>query len=426
MMLRLRFHYLAAVCLIGLIYGAFFPVHAANLDYQTKVLPNGIKLVYKQLPAAKTITTRIMIPTGFLNEPQGIRGISHLLEHLVYRGGGRFTAADFQRQVKGKAFEYNGFTSLDSTEYYLEVLPDNILNCLDIYLDLILHPNLAEEDIVLEKKIITVEKMLRAIPGDTFFLYINSLTQEQLSGNIHAISRDDLMSYHDQYYRTDNLTIIITGAFDLKKVQDLLSAQKTVDSAAPPQSVDWQFTEVKAELVLEDYLLGEEYQLLLGFNLPKPTATDLLVAKVLPYILRYESPEYDYMNDRPLDYQIFLTSMAGRYFLILGYRDCQQKYSAEMDAWHQKNFIRYCKYLKAKKFNTFLATLTKAMDKNMKSIGSDSTRYNDFIAQKLFMPEAIHEQDLEKIRGLSGNDFKNFVQKYLEIDSYFKIVIKAL
>lgn len=425
-MRRLRFHYVLAFCLIGLLWGAVLPVHAANLDYQSKVLSNGIKLVYKNLPGAKTITTRIMIPTGFLNEPQGNHGISHLLEHLIYRGGGRFTAADFQRQVKGQALEYNGFTSLDNTEYYLEVLPENLLSCLDIYLNLILHPNLADGDIGLEKRIITVEKMMRNIPGNIFFLYINSLTQEQLSENIHAITRADLVTYHDQYYRTDNLTVIITGPFDLKKVQNLLSAQETGNSTAPGSPVVWQFKDTKTELVLEDYLQGEEYQLLLGFNIPKPTPADLLVAKVLPYILKYESPEYDYMSNRPLDYQIFLTSMAGQYFLILSYRDCRQKYTEEMNSWHQKNFIRYCKYLKAKKFNKFLALLTKAMDKNINGIEVDSTSYNEFIVQKLFAPEAIHNKDLEGIRGLSSNDFKNFVQKYLEVDSYAKIVIKAL
>lgn len=426
MMRRLRFHYILATCLIGLLWGAILPVSAASLDYQTKVLPNGIKLFYKNLPAAKTITTRIMVPTGFLNEPQGLHQISHLLEHLVYRGGGRFTAADFQSQVKDKVLEYNGFTSLDNTEYYMEVLPENFLSCLDIYLDLILHPNLAEKDIALEKKVVTVEKAMRTFPGNTFFLYINSLTQEQLSENIQAITRADLQHYHDQYYRTGNLSIIITGPFDLKKVQDLLAVQKDGGTSTPGKPVVWDFKDSKTDLILNDYLLGEEYRLLLGFNLPKPGPKDLLVAKVLPFILKYESPQYDYMNNRPLDYQIFLTSMAGQYFLILSYRDCSQKYTEEMNSWHQKNFIRYCKYLKAKKFNKFLAALTKALDKDIKSIETESTSYNEFIADKLFVPESIQDNDLDGIRKLSSDDFKNFVQKYLEVDSYSKIVIKAL
>jgi zinc protease len=426
MMPKLRFRFLLIIALAGLWPGAMLPVSAAGLDYQTKSLSNGMKLVYKQLPTAKTITARIMVPTGFLNEPQGIHGISHLLEHLIYRGGGRFTAGDFQRQVKGKALEYNGFTSLDHTEFYLEVLPENLLDCLDIYLNLILHPNLAEGDITLEKKIVTVEKAMRTIPGNTYFQYINSLTKEQLSENIQAITKDDLQKYHEQYYRTENITVIITGPFDLKKVQDLLSIQKSTNASTLGKPVAWQFKDAKIDLTLEDYLLGEEYRLLLGFPIPNPTATDLLVAKALPYILTYDSPQYDYMSNRPLDYQIFLTSMAGQYFLILSYRDCHEKYTGEMDTWHQKNFSRYCKYLKAKKFNKFLSLLAKALDRNMSRIENESTGYNDFITAKLFEPEAIHDNDLEGIRRLSSNDFKNFVQKYLEVDSYTKIVIKEL
>lgn len=426
MMRQLWFLFRLAVGLAGLLWCAVLPVYSAGLDYQTKVLPNGIKLVYKQLPSAKTVTTRINIPTGFLNEPQGIHEISHLLEHLIYRGGGRYTAADFQREVKDRALMYNGFTSLDNTQYLLEVLPENLSGCLDVYLDLILHPNLAEADIILEKKIITVEKAMRNRPGNIFFLYVNFLTQEQLSENIQAITRADLLSYHEQYYRTDNITVIITGPFDLKKVQDLLSAQKNGNSASPGQPVAWQFKDTKTELTLEDYLLGEEYRLLFGFPIPKPGARDLLVAKVLPYILKYESPQYDYMSNRPLDYQIFLTSMAGQYFLILSYRDNHEKYTGEMNLWHQKNFLRYCKYLKAKKFNKFLDTLTKALERNLKGMDTDSTIYNESIAARLFEPETIHDEDLEAIRKLTGNDFKNFVQKYLEIETYTKIVIKAL
>lgn len=426
MMRQLWFHYRLAIFGAGLLWCAVFPVYSADLDYQIKVLPNGIKLVYKKLPTAKTVTTRINIPTGFLNEPQGIKGISHLLEHLIYRGGGRYTAADFQREVKDRALVYNGFTTLDNTQYYMEVLPENLSGCLDVYLDLILHPNLAEADIALEKRIVTVEKAMRNVPGNIYFLYINSLTQEQLSENIQSVTRADLLSYHAKYYNTENITVVITGPFDLKKVQDLLSAQKNGNSGGPTQPVAWQFKDTKIELTLEDYLPGEEYRLLLGFPIPKPDARDLLVAKVLPYILKYESPQYDYMSNRPLDYQIFLTSMAGQYFLILSYRDCKEKYTGEMNLWHQKNFLRYCKYLKAKKFNNFLEKLTKALERNVKGIDSDSAVYNESIAARLFEPESIHDQDLEGIRQLSSNDFKNFVQKYLEVDTHTKIVIKAL
>lgn len=425
-MRRLRFPFPLAIGLAGLLWCAILPVHSAGLDYQTMVLPNGIKLVYKQLPAAKTVTVRINIPTGYLNEPQGIHEISHLLEHLIYRGGERYTAADFQREVKGRALAYNGFTTPDNTQYYMEVLPENLSGCLDIYLDLILHPNLAEPDIALEKRIITVEKAMRNLPGNIYFMYINSLTQEQLSENIQAITRADLLSYHEKYYRTENMTVIITGPFDRKKIQDLLSAQKNSYTSDPARPVAWLFNNSKTELILEDYLPGEEYRLLLGFTLSKPGAKDLLVAKVLPYILKYESPQYDYMSGRPLDYQIFLTGMAGHFFLVLSYRDSHEKYNEEINRWHQKNLIRYCKYLKAKKFNKFLNKLTKALERNLKGMETDSAIYNESIAAQLFEPETIHSKDLEAIQNLTVTDFKNFVQKYLEVDTYTKIVIKAL
>lgn len=412
--------------IILMFYGAVTPIQAANLEYQTKTLPNGMKLVYKNIPGAGTVTARMIIPTGFLNEPPALRGISHLLEHLIYRGSERYSAAHFQEQITDRGGEYNGYTSLDNTEYYLESLPENLLIGLEIYLDLILRPSLTERDIALEKKIVTVEKMLRTTPGDTFFLYVNSLTQEQLTENVRVISREDLVNYHARHYRTRNMTVIITGAFDLKKIQDLLTGQKDNGSAPADEPIVWRFIDAKTSLVLDDYLLGEEYQLLFGFNLPKPTPKDVLVAKVLPYILKYDSPQYDYQHNRPLDYRISLASFAGRYFLVLSYRDRREKYSTEMESWHQKNFARYCKHLKAKKFNKFLAQLTKSYEKSIHGLENDPSGLNELIARKLFLPAAITDTDLDGIRRLTENDFKIFVQKYLEVDSFCKIVVKAL
>ncbi|HEX3044865.1 MAG TPA: insulinase family protein, partial [Bacillota bacterium] len=82
--------------LLGLLGQTIF---ATNLDYQIKELPNGIKLVYKVLPGAKTTSARIIFPVGFLNEPPQFSNISHLLEHMVFRGSETYQAEDFQRRV---------------------------------------------------------------------------------------------------------------------------------------------------------------------------------------------------------------------------------------------------------------------------------------------------------------------------------------
>ena len=85
-------------------------------EFTEKVFPNGVRLVYKQLPKGQTVTARIIVPAGFLDEPQEYLEISHLVEHLVFRGNGHAALSDSPDLMDGKGNTYNAFTTLNRTE----------------------------------------------------------------------------------------------------------------------------------------------------------------------------------------------------------------------------------------------------------------------------------------------------------------------
>jgi predicted Zn-dependent peptidase len=399
---------------------------AAKQEYTTKILANGTRVIYKVLPNVKTVTTRIVVPTGFLTEQHELRGISHLLEHLIYRGNERITPAEFHRLVDDQGGSYNGFTNINRTEYLLEISPEKLIPALKAYLDMLMCPGLAESDITLEKKIVSVEKAMRTIPGNTFFLYLNELTEMQFEDSVKTISREDLLQYHQRFYCSDRLTVIITGAFDPAEIFKLFAENPSASSKPYAQAITLPLQVTQSDVILEDYLQGEKYQLLVGFDLKELSKKELLVAKVLPDILSYETRQYDHQTDRPLDYQIFLINLNTHYFLIFQYRDCLTTYSPQINAWHQKNLERYFKYLGAKKFNNFLSSLVRSYDQLFETLDQDSYRLNDYYVRTLFDPTTISDRDLSAIRSLSSNDFKAFVQKYLSGQPYHKIVINAL
>ncbi len=411
-------------CILPVLF--FIPITlAAASDFQTKTLSNGIKVIYQVQSHVNKTCVRIVLPTGLIYEPRRLRGISHLLEHLIFRGSEQTPPQELSKLVDEQGGYTNGYVYLDHTEFYMEVSPANLIAAISIYLDYILQPKLAEQHIVLEKKIISVEKALRDIPGNTFFLYLNELTQHQFDDSVNNIARDDLQEYHRQFYRPDLMTVIITGSFKPTELFELLQGL-SCEPAPAFTPADWLFQAPAGNIVLQDYLMGEKYQILFGFELKNLKPDEILVAKVLPYILEYESHQYDHLTNRPVDYRIALFNLAGHYFLTFIYRDPVNPYSLEISEWHQKNLARYFKYLQAKKFEKFLAGFSKSQSKLLKSLKLDPAMLNEYISLVRFDPAEITSEDLQAIKHLSTRNFKKFVQKYLVNKYYQKIVIKAL
>jgi Zn-dependent M16 (insulinase) family peptidase len=405
----------------------FIPVisQAAVPDFQTKTLSNGIKVIYHVQSHVNTTCIRIVLPTGLIYEPRRLRGISHLLEHLIFRGSDKIPPQELYKLVDEQGGYHNGFVSLDRTEFYMEVLPANLISALSIYLNFILQPGFTEQHITLEKKIVSVEQALHNFSANAFFLYLNELTQHQFDDSVNNISKNDLDKYHRQFYRPELMTVIVTGSFKPDEVFKLLqSFPGDTTPALPPAG--WLYQDPAGNIVLEDYLMGEKYQVLFGFELKNLSEHDLMVAKVLPYILKYESHQYDHVNNRPVDYRISLFNLAGHYFLVFIYRDPNNPYSFEIGEWHQKNLERYFKYLQANNFEKFLARFSKSQEKELETLNFDPVKLNEYISLIQFDPAEITLKDLHTIQHLSTKDFREFVKKYLAAKYYQKIVVKAL
>ncbi len=394
-------------------------------EFTEKVFPNGVRLVYKQLPKGQTVTARIIVPAGFLDEPQEYLEISHLVEHLVFRGNGHAALSDSPDLMDGKGNTYNAFTTLNRTEFILESTAENLGSALSFFLDLILNPAFDPADIEKEKKIVTIEKALRTRPGDVFLTYINQLTQNQLDSKIQAIGRAQVLTFHRTYYTLDQLTVIITGNFNLKEISAYLSELSPPSTKAAGKQPLRPATPPEQGMILEDFLPGEKYRLLFGFDLKKLNGKDLTIAKTLPYILTFESRQYDYVTNRPLDYDSYLFNLGEEFYLIFEYRDVQEEYTPEIGQWHDRNIRRYCKYLKAKDFSSFLKALAKWLEKRLQLIEASPALLGEYYSQLIFEPTTISRADLTIIKRLSSSDLKKFVERYLEDQAYHQIVIKA-
>ena len=126
------------------------------MEFRKQTLDNGLQIIAECNPDAYTSALGFFVRTGSRDETPEVHGVSHFLEHMVFKGTPRRTAEDVNREFDELGAFYNAFTSEENTVYYAAVLPDYLDQALDLLSDL-MRPSLREEDFETEKKVIIEE-----------------------------------------------------------------------------------------------------------------------------------------------------------------------------------------------------------------------------------------------------------------------------
>jgi predicted Zn-dependent peptidase len=116
-------------------------------------LANGLTIIGETSPAAKSASVGFFVRTGSRDETPEVAGVSHFLEHMVFKGTPRRSAADVNREFDRIGADYNAFTSEENTVFHTAVLPEYLPQAVDLLAD-ILRPSLRQEDFDTEKNVI--------------------------------------------------------------------------------------------------------------------------------------------------------------------------------------------------------------------------------------------------------------------------------
>ena len=122
---------------------------------------NSVKLIYKKMPDVSSVSFGIWFNTGSRNEDIAINGISHFLEHLVFKGSKNYTADEIKESIEGVGGSLNAFTSEENTCYYAKFLAKHLKSVMKVLSDMVLCPLLKKEDIDKERTVI-IEETKRA------------------------------------------------------------------------------------------------------------------------------------------------------------------------------------------------------------------------------------------------------------------------
>ena len=131
------------------------------MKFNSHQLDNGLAIVAECNPSAYSIGLGVFVRTGSRDETAEVSGVSHFLEHMVFKGTPRRSADDVNREFDEIGAHYNAFTSEESTVYYAAALPEYQKACIDLLTD-IMRPSLREEDFSMEKKVILEEIQMYA------------------------------------------------------------------------------------------------------------------------------------------------------------------------------------------------------------------------------------------------------------------------
>jgi zinc protease len=209
------------------------PAFSQDLRVTEKVLPNGLKVLLKEEHKAPVVTFQIWYKVGARNEALGKTGMSHLLEHMMFKGAKKYGPKQFSQMVQKNGGNDNAFTSKNYTAYFENFASDRIEISLDLESDrmqgLLLDPKefLSERDVVKEERRMRYEDdptstMVEQMMATAFMAHPYQWPVIGWMADLGNITRDDLFSHYKTYYAPNNATIVVVGDFDTKKLLPLV------------------------------------------------------------------------------------------------------------------------------------------------------------------------------------------------------------
>ncbi len=211
-------------------------------------LPNGLTIVGQRMPGVESVAVSFHVSTGSRDEQAEMAGVSHFLEHMMFKGTDRRSAVDISREFERMGAEFNAYTSHQRTVYYARVLRDKLPEALDVLADM-MRPKLDEEEFTTEKGVI-IEEIARSEDQPTHELFHDLFTtffSPHPLGNsvlgtadsITAMPVEGMRTYHASRYSPDNIVLGVAGNFDWEEL--LALAREKTASWQPSGTVRPEF-----------------------------------------------------------------------------------------------------------------------------------------------------------------------------------------
>lgn len=200
---------------------------------QKEVLPNGLVILTEPMEHVHSVSVGIWLRSGSRCEPSELNGISHFIEHMVFKGTARRTAEDIAREVDRVGGMLDAFTGKEMVCFNTRVLDEHLPKAFDVLADIVLDPKFADEDIAREQSVVVEEiRMTQDNPEDLVHeLFTQNFWSTHALGKpilgtpetVSAFTRATLQKWFHRYYAPNHLVITAAGHLTHAQLVDLVS-----------------------------------------------------------------------------------------------------------------------------------------------------------------------------------------------------------
>lgn len=209
--------------------------------YKISALSNGIQVVIENIDYVKSVSVGVWIGAGSAIEQKQNNGVSHFIEHMLFKGTKTRTAKQIAEYMDRVGGQLNAVTAKEYTCYYAKILTEHLDMAFDVLADMIENSTFAEENIATERKVITEEiNMCDDTPED----YIHDMLSGIMWGknalgypiagttkSLNGINRKTMLDFKDSFYCADNMVISVVG--NLSETSVLSSLEEKLGSIKP-------------------------------------------------------------------------------------------------------------------------------------------------------------------------------------------------
>lgn len=288
----MRSIFAAVLLLVSLGSLAESKVHEALLE-------NGLKVLVKEDHRAPIVVSQVWYKVGSSYEPDGITGVSHVLEHMMFKGTEKHAPGKFSRIISANGGEDNAFTGRDYTAYYQKLSKDRLEIAFELEADRMRNLTLPADEFAKEVEVVKEERRLRTEDKPTSLTYeqFNALAYRALPyanpvigwmNDLDHLEVADLQSWYRRWYAPNNATLVVVGDVDHKQV--MLLAKRYFGDLKPekiPQLKPLREPPQRGEVRAVVRTPAKEPYLIMGYKTPvlttaneawEPYALDMLAA----------------------------------------------------------------------------------------------------------------------------------------------------
>ncbi|MEE8405856.1 MAG: pitrilysin family protein [Acidimicrobiia bacterium] len=203
------------------------------MHYDLTTLPNGLRVISETMPSLRSVALGCWIDTGTRDEDTHEQGVSHFLEHLLFKGSDKLSARDVSETFDAIGAESNAFTSKEATCFWTRILDQELTTGLDVLSEIIQRPAFRPHEIDAERHVVVEEiNMYEDDPNDVAFenfttaVFAGHALEAPVLGtrdSILAMSRDEINGYWGRRYGAGSMVVAAAGSIDHGALVEMIS-----------------------------------------------------------------------------------------------------------------------------------------------------------------------------------------------------------